>query len=232
MTCDTFDELDRLHRALSALPEDYRNALILHHLEGHTVEQVAGLLATRPGTVAARLSRGRAMLRERLVVTGVVVLAPEVEELLARLGGAEDETTQAAAISGSTTGGGGGSVARAATATGGGLAVAAAAPLSVGGAVKAAVILFGFSMVSLTAAAAASAYRNRVTAAPIGAPVAHVEQVTREQAVPPPAGIPSEWSTNVPEPGSLVVPASLALLLRRTRRPAGTGLLTGRTTGG
>jgi RNA polymerase sigma factor (sigma-70 family) len=64
------EPLDELHRALGALPEDYRNALILHHFEGYTIEQVAELLATRPGTVAARLSRGRAMLRERLEVLG------------------------------------------------------------------------------------------------------------------------------------------------------------------
>jgi RNA polymerase sigma factor (sigma-70 family) len=74
------EPLDQLHRALGALPEDYRNALILHHFEGYTVEQVAELLNAPTGTVAARLSRGRAMLRERLALLGVVLLGPDLDQ--------------------------------------------------------------------------------------------------------------------------------------------------------
>jgi RNA polymerase sigma factor (sigma-70 family) len=62
-----------LDRALNALPEKYRLPLILHHMEGRTQEEVAGLLGTRTGTVSARLSRGRQMLRDRLGARGVVV---------------------------------------------------------------------------------------------------------------------------------------------------------------
>ena len=76
------EAIDELQRALGALPEDYRNALILHHLEGHTVEQVAELLATRPGTIAARLSRGREMLRQRLVLMGVILSTVDFHQLL------------------------------------------------------------------------------------------------------------------------------------------------------
>jgi len=76
------EAIDQLQRALGALPEDYRNALILHHLEGHTVEQVAQLLATRPGTIAARLSRGRAMLRQRLVMMGVLLSTLDFDQIL------------------------------------------------------------------------------------------------------------------------------------------------------
>lgn len=74
------EPLDQLHRALGALPEDYRNALILHHFEGYTEEQVAELLNAPPGTVAARLSRGRAMLRERLALLGVVLLGDDLDQ--------------------------------------------------------------------------------------------------------------------------------------------------------
>jgi RNA polymerase sigma factor (sigma-70 family) len=74
------EPVDQLHRALGALPEDYRNALILHHFEGHTVEQVAELLNAPPGTVAARLSRGRAMLRERLALLGIVLLGEDLDQ--------------------------------------------------------------------------------------------------------------------------------------------------------
>jgi len=79
---ETADAIDDLQRALGALPEDYRNALILHHLEGHTIEQIARLLETRPGTVAARLSRGRAMLRQRLVIMGVLLSTVDFDQIL------------------------------------------------------------------------------------------------------------------------------------------------------
>lgn len=76
------ESLEQLRRALGALPEDYRNALILHHFEGYTIAQVAELLATPPGTIAARLSRGRSMLRQRLALMGLILAEPEIEELL------------------------------------------------------------------------------------------------------------------------------------------------------
>ena len=62
-----------LYKALERLPEHYREPLILHHLHGLTVEQCAGLLGSPTGTIAARLSRGREMLRERLKGQGYVV---------------------------------------------------------------------------------------------------------------------------------------------------------------
>jgi RNA polymerase sigma factor (sigma-70 family) len=56
---------------LSALPERYRVVLALHHFGGRTCDQVATDLSCRRGTVAARLSRGRAMLRRRLLRRGL-----------------------------------------------------------------------------------------------------------------------------------------------------------------
>jgi RNA polymerase sigma factor (sigma-70 family) len=79
---ETADAIDDLQRALGALPEDYRNALILHHLEGHTIQEIAHLLETRPGTVAARLSRGRQMLRQRLVIMGVLLSTLDFDQIL------------------------------------------------------------------------------------------------------------------------------------------------------
>jgi RNA polymerase sigma factor (sigma-70 family) len=55
-----------LYRALEMLPPDYRTAIVLHHLEGLRIEELAEITGEPMGTVAARLSRGRAMIRERL----------------------------------------------------------------------------------------------------------------------------------------------------------------------
>lgn len=58
--------LCELYRAIEMLPTEYRDAIVLHHLEGLTVEQVAGVIMCSVGTIASRLSRGRAMIRQRL----------------------------------------------------------------------------------------------------------------------------------------------------------------------
>lgn len=55
-----------LHAALADLPEKYRIPLILHHLEGWSEPETAEVLGCRLGTVSGRLSRGRAMLRQKL----------------------------------------------------------------------------------------------------------------------------------------------------------------------
>ena len=60
-----------LDRALALLPEPYREAVVLHHLEGLSVRQAAAVLGCPAGTVAARVSRARSMLRERLAWRGV-----------------------------------------------------------------------------------------------------------------------------------------------------------------
>lgn len=53
-------------RLLSTLPESHRAALHLHYWMGHTVVEIAELLDVPPGTVKARLHRGRKKLREAL----------------------------------------------------------------------------------------------------------------------------------------------------------------------
>ncbi|MBI5723744.1 MAG: sigma-70 family RNA polymerase sigma factor [Planctomycetes bacterium] len=66
---------DLLHEGLSRLPEKYRLPIILHHLEGRSQEEVANVLGKKVGTVASLLTRGRQILRDRLVKTGAVVSA-------------------------------------------------------------------------------------------------------------------------------------------------------------
>jgi RNA polymerase sigma factor (sigma-70 family) len=57
---------DALGRALGNLPENYRNALVLHHVAGYTVEETAVMLGVKVGTAAAWMSRGRVLMRDRL----------------------------------------------------------------------------------------------------------------------------------------------------------------------
>ena len=45
--------------ALRRIPAEQRRAIVLHHLVGLSVEEVAYETGARPGTVKARLSRGR-----------------------------------------------------------------------------------------------------------------------------------------------------------------------------
>ena len=51
-----------LVRALRDLSQPQRDAVVLHHLVGLSVEEVAQRTASPPGTVKARLHRGRAAL--------------------------------------------------------------------------------------------------------------------------------------------------------------------------
>lgn len=60
-----------LYRAIHMLPPDYRDAIVLHHLQGMAVAEVADITGWSIGTTASRLSRGRAMMRERLARRGV-----------------------------------------------------------------------------------------------------------------------------------------------------------------
>ena len=53
-------------RALEALPEPYRSAVVLADVEGWTWEEVAGTLGVPIGTVQSRVFRGRRALRTLL----------------------------------------------------------------------------------------------------------------------------------------------------------------------
>jgi len=56
--------------ALRRIPEAQRRAIVLYHLAGLTVEQVAAEVGAPTGTVKARLSRGRAALAQLLGESG------------------------------------------------------------------------------------------------------------------------------------------------------------------
>lgn len=53
-------------RALAGLPVGQRQVLVLHHVVGLPVDQIATELGVAPGTVKSRLSRGRAALADVL----------------------------------------------------------------------------------------------------------------------------------------------------------------------
>ncbi|WP_183093897.1 RNA polymerase sigma factor SigE [Nocardioides stalactiti] len=57
---------DDVEAALSALPPDFRAAVVLCDIEGLTYEEIAEILGAKLGTVRSRIHRGRAMLRAAL----------------------------------------------------------------------------------------------------------------------------------------------------------------------
>ena len=60
------EEAVLLHRALSRLDEEYREAVVLRDLEGLSYEEIAEATKTNIGTVRSRLHRGRRLLRNKL----------------------------------------------------------------------------------------------------------------------------------------------------------------------
>jgi RNA polymerase sigma factor (sigma-70 family) len=62
-----------LDAELVLLPDKYRIALVLCDLEGKTRKQVAWQLGCPEGTIAARVSRARAMLAKRLAKRGITL---------------------------------------------------------------------------------------------------------------------------------------------------------------
>ena len=55
-----------LRDAVLALPDKYRAAVVLHYIEGYSVEETAGLLGVPAGTVKTRLYRARERLKREL----------------------------------------------------------------------------------------------------------------------------------------------------------------------
>lgn len=61
---------DAAARALAALPDDQRVTVVLVDGEGFDQATAARILGVAPGTIASRLSRARAAMREALAETG------------------------------------------------------------------------------------------------------------------------------------------------------------------
>jgi RNA polymerase sigma-70 factor (ECF subfamily) len=54
-------------KALDEIPADYRSVVLLVDVEEFSYQDAAGILSIPIGTVMSRLSRGRKMLREKLI---------------------------------------------------------------------------------------------------------------------------------------------------------------------
>lgn len=62
-----FDEMNHcVRQVIDSLPEDYRSALVLHDLEGHTAAEIAEICGCSLPTAKIRIHRARARLREAL----------------------------------------------------------------------------------------------------------------------------------------------------------------------
>ena len=62
-----FEELrDRTAKAMQALPDSYRNAVLLRNVRQLDYDQIAKILGCAVGTVKSRINRGREMLRQML----------------------------------------------------------------------------------------------------------------------------------------------------------------------
>ena len=60
------EESKLVRRAIDQLPEEFREILVLRHLEGLSYKEIAEVAHLAPGTVMSRLARARGKLREFL----------------------------------------------------------------------------------------------------------------------------------------------------------------------
>ena len=71
---------DEITRAIDALPEDYRLAVVLSDVQGLRYAEIANILGIPEGTVKSRLFRGRRILQRKLagyaVEMGYLKMAP------------------------------------------------------------------------------------------------------------------------------------------------------------
>lgn len=63
---DSLDTIGRVRRAISTLPENYREVVVLCELEEMSYEEAAAALNCPVGTVRSRLHRARTILLEKL----------------------------------------------------------------------------------------------------------------------------------------------------------------------
>jgi RNA polymerase sigma-70 factor (ECF subfamily) len=80
---------ESVRRALLALPEKYREPLILFYFHEMDISAAAATMGIPVGTLKARLSRGRAVLRQRFPHLRACIDAPPAAELTGKLANGE-----------------------------------------------------------------------------------------------------------------------------------------------
>jgi RNA polymerase sigma-70 factor (ECF subfamily) len=65
-TLDRLELRERLRAALEALPDTFREVVVLRCVEGFSYQEVASIVGCPAGTVMSRLARARALLRHAL----------------------------------------------------------------------------------------------------------------------------------------------------------------------
>ena len=63
-------EIGRVRSAIEAIPEPFREAIVLRELEDLSYAEIAEVTGVPVGTVMSRLSRGRTMLARQLLPAG------------------------------------------------------------------------------------------------------------------------------------------------------------------
>jgi RNA polymerase sigma factor (sigma-70 family) len=63
--------------AIAKLPADYRTVITLYHLDERSYQEISEITGMPDGTVKSYISRGRKMLRERLII-----LVPDLVEIM------------------------------------------------------------------------------------------------------------------------------------------------------
>lgn len=67
---ERLDNIIRLERALAALSDEHRLAVLLHDTEGYKLEEIHQITGDPVGTIKSRLHRARARLRQLLAADG------------------------------------------------------------------------------------------------------------------------------------------------------------------
>jgi RNA polymerase sigma factor (sigma-70 family) len=70
------EEQDRVAAVVATLPERYRAAVVLRHIQGLSYQEIAAVLGQPAGTVKSNVHRGVAYLRAALDAAGVNLGAP------------------------------------------------------------------------------------------------------------------------------------------------------------
>ena len=70
----------QIEEGLAALPEDYRQVLILREIHQHSYDEISEILSLDLGTVKSRINRGRKRLRKFLLESGNFSAPPASKE--------------------------------------------------------------------------------------------------------------------------------------------------------